>query len=89
MIHLGYKRFVEQKLEGIVSNNLFPTTYDFESIVQPIVFRNGEIYNNHFFELSKDGDNTVVLKMARFLRSEKYLAKDDETPRVYKMFQVC
>lgn len=75
-------------MKGVITNNLLPTTYDFETIVQPVVYRNGQIYNNHFFELSKNIDGNVTMKIARYLRSEKYLSKDSEEPEAFNMFQV-
>lgn len=55
------------------TNNLFPTSYDFETFIKSNVKENGKIFKNHFFELSKQEDNTVTIKIARFLRSEKFL----------------
>jgi hypothetical protein len=73
-----YHRIAEERLKGLSTNNLFPTTYDFDLFIHKNVKKSGLVKANHFFEITKQEDDTVTIKIARFLRSEKYLTKSSE-----------
>uniref|UniRef100_A0AC34FS86 Uncharacterized protein n=1 Tax=Panagrolaimus sp. ES5 TaxID=591445 RepID=A0AC34FS86_9BILA len=81
----GYARFAEKTFKGLKTNNLLPTTYDFEELVRKNVVENGQLAKNHFFELTRQPDNTVTVKIARFLRSENYLPSNDSAG--FKLFK--
>uniref|UniRef100_A0A914YXW4 DUF7869 domain-containing protein n=1 Tax=Panagrolaimus superbus TaxID=310955 RepID=A0A914YXW4_9BILA len=83
----GYTRFAQEKLKGLATNNLLPTTYDFEAFLRTNVIENGQIAKNHYFELTRQEDNTVTMKIARFLRSEKYISSTSTDSTGFKLFK--
>lgn len=71
-----------------MTNELVPVTYDFQEIVDSIVMRNGQVFKNHYFELSRNDDNDVVVRIARFVRSEQFLTHGTEQKSYFHLFKV-
>jgi hypothetical protein len=69
---------------------MIPPCYDFESITQSINDKHGKLKANHYFELSRDAEGFVVVRIARFIRSEKFIIKNqNETdPTAFRIFTV-
>uniref|UniRef100_A0A914Z478 DUF7869 domain-containing protein n=1 Tax=Panagrolaimus superbus TaxID=310955 RepID=A0A914Z478_9BILA len=86
----GLAKLTEKTLSGVVATSMAPATYDFKSILKEIENPSGKIKSNHFFEISKDEDGNVILKIARFMRSRTFLANDPRAadPCLFKMFKV-
>uniref|UniRef100_A0AC35GRD0 Uncharacterized protein n=1 Tax=Panagrolaimus sp. PS1159 TaxID=55785 RepID=A0AC35GRD0_9BILA len=70
----GYHRFFDETFPNVVTNNLLPTTYDFLSITDSIVNKFKEVNSNHLFELSRNADGEVIVRIGRYVRSESFLS---------------
>uniref|UniRef100_A0AC35FXV8 Uncharacterized protein n=1 Tax=Panagrolaimus sp. PS1159 TaxID=55785 RepID=A0AC35FXV8_9BILA len=88
----GHLKFAEEKLQAVVGNHLVPATYDFYNLVYPLCKDSlaGQINSNHFFELSKNDEGKVIVKIARFIRSQQFVIKDakSEVPTSFPLFNI-
>uniref|UniRef100_A0A7E4UQ31 ATP-dependent DNA helicase n=1 Tax=Panagrellus redivivus TaxID=6233 RepID=A0A7E4UQ31_PANRE len=84
----GYVRFTNALWNAVASNRLVPTIYDFENILGDNLVRHGYLQKYHFFELSLNGKNEAVVRIAKFIRSEKFIypPKSTDTP-VFQVFK--
>ena len=69
---------------------MVPPCYDFEPIIKPINDPHGKIKANHYFELSRDADGHDIVKIARFVRSEKFIInnREKDDPSAIRIFTV-
>lgn len=87
-IFIDFQRLLNKHLHGVVTNRLTTTIYDFDAVLGKNVIQNGKLKSNHFFELSKDANGDSVVRIAHFIRSEKFLQKSANSGCIFKIFKV-
>lgn len=85
----GYLRLVESIFKNVKTNNILSPTYDFEDLrIFVTDDLSGKINANHFFEISKDGDGNVIVKIARFIRSAEFIGNAKASSESFQLFTV-
>uniref|UniRef100_A0AC34FS38 Uncharacterized protein n=1 Tax=Panagrolaimus sp. ES5 TaxID=591445 RepID=A0AC34FS38_9BILA len=85
----GHLKFAEETLQGVVGNHLLPATYDFEALVKSNCQQHGKINANHYFELSRNADGKVIVRIAKYIRSAEFVSNDAEAndPTAFFVFK--